>query len=192
MHIDIYTQAVRLASGKTLSVGQHIKLSDKVRQGFPRLKGNVLPVRNFKFCEDASRDFKYVQLLIGNREGRAAHQSLGLVEDTIVEFTREAGVWYIYTHFFKIALEPALHFGEVKLIDTPNTLSANAEKLGELLEDIRDTMNDYLMGFLTDNELENRILDRHMWSFLHRQWEFKAARMGLRGGTAADIMDVNF
>jgi hypothetical protein len=119
----------------------------------------------------------------------AAHQSLGLVEDTIVEFTREAGVWYVYTHFFKIALEPALHFGEVKLIEDPTTLSANAERLGKLLEDIREAMDNYEMGLLTDNWLENKILDGHRRSFLHRQWEFKAAHVGFMGGNAAYFMD---
>lgn len=188
--MNVKTEAVRLASGKVLRQGQTIRLVDKISLMFPSLKGNMLPVKNFQFCEDKSHDFRFVELLLSQDEGIKAHKTLSLMEDELVGFSEEDGVWYGYTTYFKIALSQALQFGE--FIIAPERLIPAKEKaqVRVLITALNDNTANYCFGLLTEQELESRVVYEHIYFLRARKrWDFKDARFGFIGGTAPSLLD---
>lgn len=200
------TNTLQLPSGTVLKQGQRLRLADKITLMFPRLKGHILPVRDFDFLTDNTYDFRFVRLLVHadlNEDekvpmiqtdmGRQAWSSkvLSLLEDDIVGFRLQKDSWYCHTRFFCIEIAQALATGEVSIAEESNTPLATTHKgAKELVDDIEDCYLNYALGLITDIELENKIADV-IFRFFHwrRLWKTKDARWGFRGGTAASLFE---
>lgn len=155
------TEAVRLASGKILKRGQKLRLANKIVDMFPRLRGQMLPTRDFGFWNDKAYDFKFVELLPSrdHDEKIKVHKMMSLVEDEVEFFATEEGVWYCYTTFFKIEIEQALGSGEVVAIKESRVPAIDPDGVKQLIEDINESFYYYFLGIITDNERENRVAD---------------------------------
>lgn len=198
-------ESITLALGKTIQSKQYIQLADKVNPLFARLKGNVLPVRNYTlFLDKQAPHFEHVDLLVDHMSRSVtftdnaemieaqdlgigsptpsfrAISIMGLVVDEIQYFEIENDVAYAYTQVFKIDIAKALAHQEITLLENGQLYSKkDLEDICKVIEEINEAWVNYMLRIMDLREVYHRTLNHYALYFTRRsQWEIKAYRWG--------------
>ncbi len=110
-------------------------------------------------------------------------KAIGGYENRFQYFSIEDGVIFGHTQYLKINLEPALEYGEIKLISKFTTAPKERSEYASLLEELVASNEHFCVGLITQNEFKNRRSDS-LVSMLYRQGRWKIKHSGMKGGIA--------
>lgn len=164
---------ITLTSGEVVKAGQWIRLVDKITPLFPRLKSNILPIRDYEFFSQEAYDFKFLQYITIDYWKIPVHKTLSLVEDKIMFFLKDEGTTYGYTQYFKIEIEPAIDHKEILLITKDEVCEGIEERkepnVQKIIGDLDEAIINFQMGLTTKEEFESTKSNIFYFEFVVRK-----------------------
>ncbi len=122
--IDRDTKSIQLPSGRVVTVGDYIRLNDKVGDSYKQTKFFDASLRNpsWELIYASDKDFNFANFyFIDDYDNIFVFDKVrALLDNTIskIEYISvQDGVTFVYTNLFRIDVENALTFNEITLLD---------------------------------------------------------------------------